>query len=106
MADLKNSDLAQETENQEQSDEDAQAQSVSEDARGRAADSFELKSSDKPDASITDEDTTGDIVDKMEQMVKGGIDMSAYRGEPNMDDNEGKYGKSNVMEDEPENSDS
>ncbi|AKM08997.1 hypothetical protein [Croceicoccus naphthovorans] len=101
-----NGNLAPENFNDEQHDEAAQAQTVADQAMGRAVDSFGLEDGEKPDASITDEDSSEDLVDHMKQMEKGGIDMSAYRGEPNMDDNESKYGKSNVMKDEPANSDS
>jgi len=104
MAD--NQKLAPETFNDEQHDESAQAQTVADQALGRAVDSFGLEDGKKPDASITDESSAEDLVDHMKQMEKGGIDMTAYRGEPNMDDNTGKYGKSNVMKDEPGNSDS
>lgn len=104
MAD--NGKLAPETYNDEQHDEDAQAQTVAEQAIGRAVSSFGLEDGEKPDSSITDEDSSEDLVDHMKQMEKGGIDMSAYRGEPNMDDNTAKYGKSNVMKDEPANSES
>ena len=40
-------------------------------------------------------DSTQDTVDHMRDMESSGrIDMSAYRGEDNHDDNEDKYGKS------------
>lgn len=106
MSDIRNNDLAHETVNQEQRDEDAQAQTVADDAVGRATGSFGTEDGDKPEAAITDRDSTEDLVDHMKQMTKGGIDMSAYRGEPNMDDNEAKYAGRNVMKDEPGNSDS
>ncbi|RVQ67012.1 hypothetical protein EKN06_08710 [Croceicoccus ponticola] len=99
--------IAPENFNDEQNDEDAQAQTVADEAIGRATSSFGLSDSEKPKGSITsDDDDVEDLVDTMKKMEKGGIDMSAYRGEPNMDDNENKYGKSNVMEDEPGSSDS
>lgn len=94
-------------ENREQHNEDAQAQTVAEQAIDRATDGFGREQSEKPEGSITDEDDAQDLVDHMNQMERSGsIDMSAYRGEPNMDDNENAYGRSNKMEDEPENSDS
>lgn len=102
----KNSELAPETFNDEQHDEDAQAQTFANQAIGRAVSSFGTEDGEKPEGSITSDDDTEDLVDHMKQMTKGGIDMSAYRGEPNMDDNTSKYGKSNVMKDEPGNSDS
>lgn len=94
-------------ENREQQDEDAQAQTVADEAIGRAADGFGLDDSEKAEGGITDEGDAQDLVDHMNQMERSGnIDMSAYRGEPNMDDNENAYGRRNKMEDEPENSDS
>lgn len=94
---------APETENSEQDDESAQAQTVADEAIGRATDSFGLEDSEKPAGSITSEDDVQDLVDHMKQMESSGdIDMSAYRGEPNMDDNENAYGRSNKMEDEPD----
>lgn len=94
-------------ENREQHDEDAQAQTVAEQAIGRATDGFGREETEKPGGSITDDDDVQDLVDHMNQMERSGtIDMSAYRGEPNMDDNQNAYGRSNRMEDEPQNSDS
>ncbi|MDT0576799.1 hypothetical protein RM533_11505 [Croceicoccus sp. F390] len=107
MADPTN-DNAFENVNTEQRDKDAQAQTVAQQAKGRSASSYVLdENSTKPAPGITDdENSTPDLVDKIKQMDTGGIDMSAYRGEPNHDDNEKKYGKSNIMKDEPGNSDS
>ena len=94
---------APETRNSEQEDESAQAQTVADQAMGRATDSFGLEDSEKPEGSITDEDNVPDLVDHIKQMESSGnIDMSAYRGEPNMDDNENAYGRANRMEDEPD----
>ena len=107
MADPRN-DLPPETVSDEQVDKDAQAQTVAAQAKGRSPSSFGLdEDSEKAIGSITsDGDGKEDLVDHIKQMDRGGIDMSAYRGEPNMDDNEQKYGKRNVMKDEPGNSDS
>lgn len=107
MADPRN-DLPPETVNDEQVDKDAQAQTVAAQAKGRSPSSFGLdEDSEKAIGSITsDGDGKEDLVDHIKQMDRGGIDMSAYRGEPNMDDNEQKYGERNVMKDEPGNSDS
>ena len=107
MADPKN-DLPPETVNDEQVDKDEQAQTVADQARGRSPSSFGLdEDSEKAIGSITsDGEGEEDLVDHMKQMDRGGIDMSAYRGEPNMDDNTQKYGKRNIMEDEPDNSES
>jgi hypothetical protein len=101
------SDLAPETVNDEQIDKDEQAQTVADQARGRSPSSYGLdEDSEKAVGSVTEDDDTEDLVDHMKQMDRGGIDMSAYDGEPNMDDNEQKYGHRNIMEDEPRNSDS
>ena len=107
MADPRN-DLPPETVNDEQVDKDAQAQTVAAQAKGRSPSSFGLdEDSEKAIGSITsDGDGKEDLVDHIKQMDRGGIDMSAYRGEPNMDDNEQKYGKRTIMKDEPGNSDS
>ena len=107
MADPRN-DLPPETVNDEQVDKDAQAQTVAAQAKGRSPSSFGLdEDSEKAIGSITsDGDGKEDLVDHIKQMDRGGIDMSAYRGEPNMDYNEQKYGKRNVMKDEPGNSES
>ena len=107
MANPRN-DLPPETVNDEQVDKDEQAQTVADQARGRSPSSFGLdEDSEKAVGSITSNgEGEEDLVDHMKQMDRGGIDMSAYRGEPNMDDNEQKYGKRNIMEDEPDNSDS
>lgn len=84
--------LAPENENAEQVDADAQAHNVADDAIDRATsvlgeDSEHVKSAaGQPDAQ--------DTVDHMRQMAEAGkIDMSAYKGEPNHDDNVDKYGK-------------
>jgi hypothetical protein len=77
--------------NTEQEDESAQAQTVAEQALAGAAfglglgDSEKVRSGDNSDAQ--------DLVDHMRQMESSGrIDMSAYRGERNDDDEEGQYG--------------
>lgn len=78
--------------NAEQDDEPAQAQSVADEALGRTSSSFGLSDTEKV-ASDGDEDGTQDLVDHMRQMESSGIiDMSAFRGERNDDDEEGIYG--------------
>lgn len=84
--------LAPENENSEQVDAPAQAQNVAQDAITRATsvlgtDSTHLESAfNAPDAQ--------DLVDHMKQMDHSGtIDMSAFAGEPNHDDEDDKYGK-------------
>lgn len=50
--------------------------------------------SEKARGGLDDEPDEQDLVDHMNQMeTSGTIDMSAYEGEPNHDDNVDKYGK-------------
>jgi len=86
-------DLAPEIDNSEQ-DEDAeeQAQTVAEGALNRGADADELEDSEKVPTG-EDTDDAQDLVDRMRQMDSSGrVDMGAYRGEPNHDDNVDKLG--------------
>lgn len=78
--------LAPEAHNSEQDDEQAQAQTV-------AADADALRRGD-PTASVKAASTeVPDLVDHMRDMeTSGRIDMGAYRGEPNMDDEDEAYG--------------
>jgi len=96
-------DLAPEAHNAEQDDESEQAQSLADEALGRAT------------AVLGEEDTervgddpdelggaTPDIVDHMKQMVSSGrIDMGAFRGERSDDDEEGYYGEGGIEDDTP-----
>jgi hypothetical protein len=82
---------APEAHNREQDDEAAQAQSVADDAiRGKAA--TQIASEDSEHGGTTnpaqiEPDDAQDVVDHMEQMESSGIiDMDAYRGERNDDD--------------------
>ncbi len=77
--------------NQEQDDEDAQAQTVADDAiRGRNYDQLKMEESahggrTNPAQIVPDDEQ--DVVDHMQQMERSGrIDMGAYRGERNDDD--------------------
>jgi len=87
--------LAPETHNDEQDDHRSQAQEIAEQAqqhRHAAAGGTESRKSDG-DSGLMD-DSTQDVVDHMRDMESSGrIDMDAYRGEPNMDDEDEKYGK-------------
>ncbi|MXO75638.1 hypothetical protein GRI40_10460 [Altererythrobacter aerius] len=78
--------LAPETHNSEQDDEQSQAQTV--------ADQAEALRRGDPTASVKNDTTeVPDLVDHMRDMESSGrIDMGAYRGEPNMDDEEDRYG--------------
>lgn len=96
-------DDAPELHNAEQDDELEQTQTVADEAlAGGARDASPLDSikSDEP-GEIMD-DSTQDLIDKMRDMEQSGrIDMGAYLGEPNMDDNEDKYGDENKLDDLP-----
>jgi hypothetical protein len=86
-------DLAPENDNSEQDDASAQANTVADQASGRGSDDFGLGDTVKPKGGIEDEDDQQDLVDHMEQMVSSGmIDNSAFRGEPNYDDEDGLLG--------------
>jgi len=80
----------------------AQAQTVADEALGRAEGgpgrAFGLDATEK--VSTGDEtDDVQDLVDHMRQMeTSGRIDMSAYRGERNDDEEAGRYG--NAAEEE------
>ena len=88
--------LAPETHNDEQDDHRMQAQEVAEQARGITTETSSPTESTKGDnKSGLMDDSTQDTIDHMRDMESSGrIDMSAYRGEDNHDDNEDKYGKS------------
>lgn len=86
-------DLAPEAHNTEQDDEDTQAQSVADEALSRATSSFGLDDTEKV-SSGDDSDDAQDLVDKMRQMESSGhIDMGAFRGERNDDDEDGMFGE-------------
>jgi len=93
-------DLAPEVHNAEQDDEDAQAQTLAEEALGRRS-AFE--GSDTERAGPEDETTDlPDVVDHMNQMVSSGrIDNSAFRGERNDDDEDGSLGEQGREDDFP-----
>lgn len=78
-------DLAPEAHNTEQDDEGAQAHTVASDAATLRGD---------PTASVKPDTTeVPDLVDHMRDMeTTGRIDMSAFEGEPNMDDEDETYG--------------
>ena len=88
-------DLAPETHNDEQDDHRTQAQQVAEDAQGTTIETGSPTESVKSDNSAgLMGDSTQDTVDHMRDMESSGrVDMGAYRGEPNHDDNVDKYGK-------------
>lgn len=85
--------MAPETHNDEQDDERSQAQTVSEDAQNESPRSpTESEKGDNKSGLMGD--STQDTVDHMRDMESSGrVDMGAYRGEDNHDDNVDKYGK-------------
>ena len=89
------SGLAPETHNDEQDDHRNQAQEVAEEAKGVTTETRSPTESGKGDnKSGLMGDSTQDTIDHMRDMESSGrIDMDAYRGEPNHDDNVDKYGK-------------
>lgn len=94
-------DLAPENENAEQSDAAEQAQTLADEARGRGAGDAGLDDSEKVGTGDENDDVP-DLVDHMKQMESSGrIDMDAYRGEPNLDDNIDKYGPAAKEDDLP-----
>ena len=98
---MQDPNLAPETHNSEQEDEDSQAHKLADEARGRnPGDYGSPTESVKVKRDSDDEDSTQDLVDHMRDMERSGrIDMGAYRGEDNMDDNEDKYGDENRLDD-------
>lgn len=85
-------DLAPETVNAEQEDADAQAQTFADEVlRGRSGDGL----GDTEKGRTGDEsDDVPDLVDKMRQMeASGRLDLDAFRGERNDDDEEGMLGE-------------
>jgi hypothetical protein len=93
---------APEAVNTEQEDADAQAQTVADEAVSRATSVLgEQDLGEKTGGQGLDEADMPDLVDHMKQMVSSGrIDMSAYRGERNDDDEAGIYGDAVPEDDE------
>ena len=94
---------APELHNSEQEDELEQSQSVAEEALNggaRQASPLDSIKSDEPGEVM--DDSSQDLIDKMRDMEQSGrIDMGAYRGEPNHDDEDETYGDE-VDEDDDE----
>ena len=91
---------APELHNAEQDDELEQAQTIAEEARNKDAEASPLDSLKADEPGEVMDDSSQDLIDKMRDMEQSGrIDMGAYRGEPNMDDNEDKYGEENREDD-------
>ena len=92
---MRQSGLAPETHNDEQDDHRSQAQEVADQARSLTSETHSPTESAKgPNSSGLMGDSTQDTVDHMRDMESSGrVDMGAYRGEDNHDDNVDKYGK-------------
>lgn len=96
-------DLAPEAHNQEQDDSSAQAQTLADEALGRATAVLgAAEDSERVPGDGDEPGSTPDLVDHMKQMVSSGrIDMGAYRGERNDDDEEGGLGEAGIDDDTP-----
>ena len=91
---------APELHNSEQDDELEQAQTLADEARNKDAEASPLDSVKPDDEGEIMDDSSQDLIDRMRDMEQSGrIDMGAYRGEPNMDDNEDKYGEEQKIDD-------
>ena len=94
---LQTDELAPENENSEQVGAYDQAQTVSDQALDVST-SILGTNTDHAPSGLTAPDAQ-DVVDHMNQMDRGNtVDMSAYRGEPNHDDNVDKYGKPSKLD--------
>lgn len=93
--------LAPELHNAEQDDEGEQTQTLADEALGRRPGDYGSPTESlKVNGDNLDGDSTQDLIDHMRDMEQSGrIDMGAYRGEDNMDDNEDKYGEENKIDD-------
>ena len=103
MIDRRIPDEAPELHNAEQDDELEQAHTVADEALAGAARDASPLDSVKPDepGELMD-DSTQDLIDHMRDMEQSGrIDMGAFAGEPNHDDNEDKYGDEAKLDDLP-----
>ena len=73
---------------------------MAEEAGYQYAEASQLDSTKSDEPGEIMDDASQDLIDHMRDMEQSGrIDMSAYRGEPNMDDNEDKYGEDNKIDD-------
>lgn len=93
MIEDKRDPLPPETFNDEQEDESAQAQTLADEALGRATSRFGEDETEKVPTGDEIADSAQDLVDHMKQMESSGIiDNSAFAGERNDDEEEGRYG--------------
>ncbi|MBT2135579.1 hypothetical protein KK137_14670 [Croceibacterium sp. LX-88] len=85
---------APELHNAEQDDEESQAQTVAREALGADDEESPLDSEKSDDPGEVMDDSTQDLIDRMRDMEQSGrIDMGAYLGEPNMDDEDDALGE-------------
>lgn len=85
-------DLAPDVTGEDEEEEGTQAQTLADEALGRDSSAFGLEDSEKVSTG-DDSDDVQDLVDHMHQMeTSGRIDMDAYRGERNDDEEEDRYG--------------
>lgn len=97
--------LAPEVHNTEQDAKGEQAQDVADEARAEDSHTASPLESTKPESGGFDPapDSTGDLIDEMRRMEgEGRIDMSAYAGEPNHDDEPETYGGETTDDDDEE----
>lgn len=96
-------DDAPELHNSEQDDELEQTQTVADEAlAGQARENSPLDSVKSPNRGEIMDDSTQDLIDHMRDMEQSGrIDMGAFNGEPNHDDNEDMYGEDPKLDDLP-----
>ncbi len=97
-------DQAPELHNDEQDATGSQAQDVAQEALQRTPGEGLPTESVKPRySSDLVDDSAQDLVDHMRDMESSGlIDMDAYRGEPNHDDDDDKYGKGHDLDEDEE----
>ena len=102
-AERTSADQAPELHNSEQDDELEQAHTLADEALAGAAREASPLDSIKPDnGGDLSDDSTQDLIDHMRDMeASGRIDMGAFAGEPNHDDNEDKYGDEAKLDDLP-----
>jgi hypothetical protein len=95
-------EIAPELHNVEQEDEASQAQTLADEALGRSSVAdFALGDTEKVNAG-DDDGGLPDLVDHITQMTTSGrIDMSAFRGERNDDDEDGMLGEQGIEDDFP-----
>lgn len=93
-------DEAPELHNSEQDDEQEQTHIVAGEALHGEARRASPLDSEKVHSGLEDLPEQ-DIIDRMRDMEQSGrIDMAAYAGEPNMDDNEDMYGEDNKLDED------